>query len=39
VGATLAWLVRGLMLATSPVSWTVGRLLDWMLGSEEVLFR
>jgi hypothetical protein len=26
--------VRGLMALTSPISWPLGRLLDWLLGSE-----
>lgn len=35
IGGALSWVVRIIMLLTSPVSWPVGRLLDWILGREE----
>jgi hypothetical protein len=34
IGYYCSWLVRGLMVLTSPISWPLGRLLDRMLGSE-----
>jgi hypothetical protein len=34
IGYYCSWLVRGLMALTSPISWPLGRLLDWLLGSE-----
>lgn len=39
VGAHLAWLVHGLMWLTSPISYPIALLLDWILGEETVLFR
>ncbi len=33
IGGALSWVVRALMLLTSPISWPVGRLLDWLLGA------
>eukprot|EP00887_Chlorella_sp_A99_P005745 scaffold1.g5745.t1 len=39
VGAYLAWLVRLLMVATAPVTWPIGKLLDWVLGEESALYR
>jgi CBS domain containing-hemolysin-like protein len=39
IGAHLSWLVRLIMLLTFPVSWSLGRLLDWALGEETVFFR
>jgi metal transporter CNNM len=40
IGASSAWLVRGLMLVTAPLSWPIGRLLDALLGGEHTaLFR
>lgn len=39
VGAYLSWLVRLLMWATLPISYPLGKLLDWLLGQESVLFR
>ena len=40
IGAFLAWPVRVLMFACSPVSWPVGKLMDCMLGKEtNLLFR
>ncbi|WIA23214.1 hypothetical protein OEZ86_010102 [Tetradesmus obliquus] len=34
IGYYCSWLVRALMAATSPISWPLGRLLDWMLGAQ-----
>lgn len=40
IGYYCAWLVRVLMAATSPISWPIGKLLDFLLGSEHrALFR
>lgn len=39
VGAYLSWLVQILMVITFPISWPVGKLLDWLLGQETALFR
>ncbi|KAI8473576.1 MAG: hypothetical protein J3K34DRAFT_518869 [Monoraphidium minutum] len=40
IGYYSSWLVRGLMALTSPVSWTLAKLLDALLGSEhKVMFR
>lgn len=40
IGANLAWFVRALMLLTSPISYPVSKVLDWVLGSDHVvLFR
>lgn len=40
MGARLSWLVRGLMLLFAPLAWPAGKLLDWVLGSEDaVAFR
>lgn len=40
IGYYCAWLVRLLMAATSPISWPIGKLLDFLLGSEHrALFR
>ncbi|KAF5837488.1 hypothetical protein DUNSADRAFT_4290 [Dunaliella salina] len=40
VGAQFAWFVRLLMLLCAPVAWPVGKLLDFILGSNQTeLFR
>lgn len=40
IGYYCAWLVRVLMAATSPISWPIGKLLDFLLGSDHrALFR
>ncbi len=40
IGAATAWAVRCLMALTSPVSWPMARVLDWLLGKDRaVLFR
>jgi metal transporter CNNM len=40
IGYYSAWLVRALMLLTSPLSWPIGKLLDFVLGAEHrALFR
>ncbi|KAF8064507.1 CBSDUF1 [Scenedesmus sp. PABB004] len=40
IGYYCAWLVRGLMAVTSPISWPIGKLLDFLLGVEHrALFR
>ena len=39
IGAYCAWLVRALMVVTAPVSWPLGKLLDYLLGEESALFR
>ncbi|KAL4434431.1 hypothetical protein ABPG75_000872 [Micractinium tetrahymenae] len=39
VGAYLAWPVRFLMFITSPITWPISKLLDWILGEESALFR
>lgn len=40
IGYYCAWLVRLLMAATSPISWPIGKLLDFLLGAEHrALFR
>lgn len=40
IGYYCAWLVRGLMAITSPISWPIGKLLDFLLGHEHrALFR
>ncbi|PRW32510.1 Metal transporter CNNM4 [Chlorella sorokiniana] len=39
VGAYLAWFVRFLMLLTAPITWPIGKLLDWVLGGESALFQ
>ncbi|EFJ52327.1 hypothetical protein VOLCADRAFT_102988 [Volvox carteri f. nagariensis] len=35
IGGALSWVVRLILIVTSPVSWPAGRLLDWILGHEE----
>ncbi|XP_027329880.1 DUF21 domain-containing protein At4g14240-like [Abrus precatorius] len=39
VGANCAWLVRILMIVCYPVSYPVGKVLDYLLGHNEALFR
>lgn len=40
IGYYCAWLVRGLMAVTSPISYPIGKLLDFLLGQEHrALFR
>ncbi|CAJ2634518.1 unnamed protein product [Trifolium pratense] len=39
VGANFAWLVRILMVVCYPVSYPVGKVLDYLLGHDEALFR
>lgn len=39
VGASSAWFVRLLMAVTSPLSWPMGKLLDWVLGGEHTVRR
>ena len=34
VGAYSAWFVQALMVLTSPLSYPLSRLLDWVLGSD-----
>lgn len=34
VGAHSAWFVKALMVVCSPLAWPVGKLLDWMLGTD-----
>ncbi|WIA19107.1 hypothetical protein OEZ85_003755 [Tetradesmus obliquus] len=40
IGYYCSWFVRGLMLLTSPISWPISKLLDFVLGSDHrALFR
>ncbi|CAN1158615.1 DUF21 domain-containing protein At4g14240 [Linum perenne] len=39
VGANLAWLVRLLMIICYPISFPLGKILDYVLGHNEPLFR
>ncbi|KAF6251110.1 hypothetical protein COO60DRAFT_1275314 [Scenedesmus sp. NREL 46B-D3] len=40
IGYYCSWFVRGLMLLTSPISWPISKLLDFLLGSDHrALFR
>ncbi|KAL3648928.1 hypothetical protein CASFOL_005331 [Castilleja foliolosa] len=39
VGANLIWLVRILMVLSYPISYPIGKVLDCVLGHNEVLFR
>jgi metal transporter CNNM len=39
VGAYSAWIVQALMVLTSPMSYPLSRLLDWVLGSEQSVRR
>ncbi|XP_061347941.1 DUF21 domain-containing protein At4g14240-like [Gastrolobium bilobum] len=39
VGANFVWLVRVLMIICYPIAYPVGKVLDWLLGHNEALFR
>ncbi|OAY55855.1 DUF21 domain-containing protein At4g14240 [Manihot esculenta] len=39
VGANLVWLVRILMIICYPIAYPIGKILDWVLGHNEALFR
>lgn len=39
VGANFVWLVRVLMIICYPISYPIGKILDWVLGHNEALFR
>ncbi|KAL1806591.1 hypothetical protein DCAR_0832408 [Daucus carota subsp. sativus] len=39
VGSNLVWLVRFLMIICYPISYPIGKILDWVLGHNEALFR
>lgn len=39
VGANFVWLVRFLMIVSYPISYPIGKVLDWVLGHNEALFR
>ncbi|CAK8531039.1 unnamed protein product [Lathyrus sativus] len=39
VGANFVWLVRILMMICYPVAYPIGKVLDWLLGHNEALFR
>ncbi|KAB1214259.1 hypothetical protein CJ030_MR5G023172 [Morella rubra] len=39
VGANFVWLVRILMIICYPIAYPIGKVLDWVLGHNEVLFR
>lgn len=39
VGANFVWLVRILMIICYPISYPIGKILDWVLGHNEALFR
>eukprot|EP00878_Enallax_costatus_P027684 GHUV01029827.1.p1 GENE.GHUV01029827.1~~GHUV01029827.1.p1 ORF type:complete len:584 (+),score=81.51 GHUV01029827.1:159-1910(+) len=40
VGSYSAWFVRLLMIISSPLSWPIGKFIDWLLGEEHTaLFR
>ncbi|KAL2469963.1 DUF21 domain-containing protein [Abeliophyllum distichum] len=39
VGANFVWLVRFLMIICYPISYPIGKILDWVLGHNEALFR
>ncbi|XP_071724219.1 DUF21 domain-containing protein At4g14240-like [Rutidosis leptorrhynchoides] len=39
VGANFSWLVRILMIICYPIAYPIGKVLDWVLGHNEVLFR
>ena len=37
IGAWTAWFVRFLMIVSSPISWPISKLLDYLLGSEHTV--
>ncbi|KAJ7954965.1 DUF21 domain-containing protein [Quillaja saponaria] len=39
VGANFIWLVRILMIICYPIAYPIGKILDWLLGHNEALFR
>ncbi|KAJ4722361.1 DUF21 domain-containing protein [Melia azedarach] len=39
VGANFIWLVRILMIICYPIAYPIGKILDWVLGHNEALFR
>ncbi|KAM7257806.1 hypothetical protein ACFE04_013547 [Oxalis oulophora] len=39
VGANFVWLVRILMILCYPIAFPIGKVLDWVLGHNEALFR
>ncbi len=39
IGAYSSWPVRFVMIITAPISWPLGKCLDWLLGYESALFR
>ncbi|KAJ0034590.1 hypothetical protein Pint_24915 [Pistacia integerrima] len=39
VGANFVWLVRILMVICYPIAYPIGKILDWVLGHNEALFR
>ncbi|GAV77199.1 DUF21 domain-containing protein [Cephalotus follicularis] len=39
VGANFVWLVRILMIICYPIAYPIGKILDWVLGHNEALFR
>ncbi|KAL6554558.1 hypothetical protein OROHE_007581 [Orobanche hederae] len=39
VGANFVWLLRILMLISYPISYPIEKILDWVLGHNDVLFR
>ncbi|KAJ8766355.1 hypothetical protein K2173_022414 [Erythroxylum novogranatense] len=39
VGANFVWLVRILMILCYPIAYPIGKVLDWVLGHNEALFR
>ncbi|KAF5941668.1 hypothetical protein HYC85_019310 [Camellia sinensis] len=39
VGANFVWLVRILMIICYPIAYPIGKILDWVLGHNDALFR
>lgn len=39
VGSALAPVVRGLMFVCAPITWPLAKLLDWVLGHEDVTMK